>query len=86
MEKPMRKQKLIGVQQPKPLNRLTVQSLILKELVSLLEQSNDLTFPQHLVLILRPKSNKLKEVYYWSDEELLLIIQNYRKELNDDPL
>lgn len=82
----MRKQKLIGVQQPKPLNRLTVQSLILKELVSLLEQSNDLTFPQHLVLILRPKSNKLKEVYYWSDEELLLIIQNYRKELNDDPL
>lgn len=82
----MRRQKLIGVQTPKPLNRLTVQSLILKELVSLLEQSNDLTFPQHLVLILRPKSNKLKEVYHWTDEELLLIIQNYRKELNDDPL
>lgn len=82
----MRHQRQIGLSTPKPLNRLTLQSLILKELVDILEQNNSMSICQHLVVILRPKSNKLKDVYDWTEEELLLVIQNYKKELNEDPL
>ena len=76
----------LGMKLPKPLNSIEIKALIMQELVELLESKNGLTMSQHLVLIMRRCNNGLKECYIWTDTELLLVIQNYKRESREDPL
>lgn len=76
----------IGMKLPKPLNSIEIKALIMQELIELLESKNGLTMPQHFVLIMRRCNNNLKECYTWTDSELLLVIQNYKRETREDPL
>ncbi len=63
-----------------------VQALAFKEFVDILEDSSGLTLSQHFILILRPCNNNGIPVYEWTDDQLLLVIQAYKKELNEDPV
>ena len=53
------------------------KQLILKELLEVIELWNEIPVSQHLATILRP----YKDVYTWSDEQLLKKIERYRNEL-----
>lgn len=63
-----------------------VQALAFKEFVDILEDSSGLTLSQHFILILRPSNNNGIPVYDWTDDQLLLVIQAYKKEINEDPI
>jgi hypothetical protein len=75
-----------GVNFPKPLSPIEIQTLIMKELVDLLDSKTNFGLAQHFVMILRPSNNNKKQIYEWTDSELLLVIQNYKKQINEDPI
>lgn len=72
-----------GLRTPKPLSNNEVKALFLKELVTLLESGGTASICSHLCCILRRKNNPGKDYHTWTDSELLIVIQNYRKELKD---
>lgn len=53
------------------------KQLILKELLEVIELWDNIPVSQHLTCIMRP----YKDVYEWSDEQLLKKIERYRDEL-----
>lgn len=76
----------ITTKPPRRLDPRQVQALVFKEIVDLLEDTSGLTLSNHFILFLRPANNNGKPVYDWTDEELLLVVQNYKKEIHDDPV
>jgi len=61
----------------------TVQQIfhILLELTELYPQYS---IPQHLAGILRKKNPNVKEFFFWSNDQLLKRIENYKQELESD--
>lgn len=59
---------------------MKTKQLILKELLEIIELWPSIPVAQHLRLILRPN----KDIYNWTDEELLKKTEKYRYELDED--
>lgn len=56
------------------------KQLILRELLEVIELWNTIPVSQHLACILRP----YKDVYDWTDAQLLKNIEKYRNELENE--
>lgn len=55
-------------------------------LLELTELYPNYTICQHLAGILRKKNPDVKEFYFWSNEQLLKRIENYKQELENESL
>jgi len=57
---------------------------IFHNLLELTELYPEYTITQHLSGILRRKNPNVKESYFWSNDQLLKRIENYKQELETD--
>lgn len=70
---------------PDKKNMQTTQQ-IFHILLELIELYPNYTITQHLSGILRKKKSGVAESYFWSNEQLLKRVENYKHELENDSL
>lgn len=64
--------------------RVQIKEQVLFNIAYILDNFPQYTIAQHFTLLLRRRNSVGKEVYFWTDEEILSKLEKYVDELNSE--